>query len=123
MIRLLVCACFTVVGCSGDSRPNAADQRVAAEIADGGKDSTDRNIAQEYLLSLKDVVSAEEEKILLSEFGQWLRERDYAIQVVAKDGKHDLSCPYFPPDTPWVSHVFLDIKNLELLPRVKNGSR
>lgn len=90
------------------------------EIEDGGHTSSaDRDQAEAYFARLAKVGSAEEEKKLLTEFGEWLSEHEYKIQVKVVDGKHDLSCPYFPPETPWIRHLFLDIQNLDLLPTLE----
>ena len=62
--------------------------------------------AEAYLAALGEVGSAEEEKALLTEFGEWLRANRYRIRVEAKADSHVLSCPYFPPVTPWAEHAF-----------------
>lgn len=93
----------------------------AAENEDGGAVlDPDRDKAEKFLHALPDVESVEEEKKLLTEFGAWLRENEYKLSVTMIDGKHDLSCPYFPPETPWVRHSFLDDSNLELLPQIES---
>ena len=94
----------------------------AGEDEDGGVvQNPDRDKAEKVLASLPNVKSVEEEKKLLTEFGAWLRENEYKIEVIIIDGKYDLSCPYFPPETPWVRHSFLDNSNLEVLPRMDSG--
>jgi hypothetical protein len=91
----------------------------AGEEEDGGVvQNSDRDKADKFLAELPNVKSIDEEKKLLTEFGDWLRENEYKIEVTMIDGKYDLSCPYFPPETPWVRHSFLDKGNLALLPRV-----
>ena len=54
----------------------------------------------------------------MDSFAEWLKKKEYKIRVEVKKGEHVLSCPYFPPVTPWTEHSFLDVKNLELLPRL-----
>lgn len=96
----------------------APDDGSNVELEDGGQvENADRNKAEAYFVALCKVRSVEEEKTLLTEFGEWLSTNDYKINVVEKNGKHELSCPYFPPVTPWTNHTFHDIKNLELLPQ------
>ena len=123
MNRLAICLCLIVcVGCSREPIPKSGDRRSDAEVEDGGVvENADREKAQAFFVALGKVKSVEEEKKLLTEFGEWLEEKEYKIEVEVKDGKHTLLCPYFPPVTPWTSHSFLDIKNLELLPRLDNG--
>jgi hypothetical protein len=36
---------------------------------------------------------------------------------------HFLSCPFILPVTPWTEHTFLDVKDLELLPRRNEGGQ
>lgn len=88
------------------------------DVEDGGVvENVDRDKAEAYFVALGKVRSAEDEKKFLTDFGEWLSANDYKINVVEKNGKHELSCPCFPPVTPWTDHTFFDIKNLELLPR------
>lgn len=88
------------------------------DVEDGGVvENVDRDKAEAYLVAIGKVRSAEEEKQLLSDFGKWLVKNGYKVRVAEKNGKHELSCPCFPPVTPWTDHTFFDIKNLELLPR------
>ena len=90
-----------------------------SEVVDGGSvDNPHREKADDYLSALGKVSSAEEEAQHLTEFAAWLNKNDYRIRVEEAEGKHVLSCPYFPPVTPWTAHTFIDIKNLELLPRL-----
>lgn len=99
-------------------KPNAD----ADENEDGGTAlNPDRDKAEKFLRALPNVESVEEEKKLLAEFGAWLRENEYKLSVTMIDGNHDLSCPYFPPETPWVRHSFLDDSNLKLLPQIDSG--
>jgi hypothetical protein len=92
------------------------------EDVDGGTiENPDRDRAQEYFGAFAKVQSIEEEEKLLTEFAEWLKKKEYKVGVEVKNGKHILSCPYFPPVTPWTEHSFLDVKNLELLPRLDNG--
>ena len=113
-IAIIVCVIF----CAGCSRTPDTD----AEFIEGGTArNVDRDKCQEYFSALVNVQSAGEEKKILAEFGEWLKKKRYKIRVEVKNGKHMLSCPYFPPDTPWISHSFIDVKNLELLPRLDNG--
>ncbi|NNE93288.1 MAG: hypothetical protein HKN23_16720 [Verrucomicrobiales bacterium] len=108
------------VGCSRETDPNAASRGSNAGEKEG-VENADRETAERYFVALDEVQSAEEEEKLLKEFGQWLRENEYRIQVEAKSGKHRLSCPYFPPVTPWTDHTFFDAGNLALLPRFDEG--
>jgi hypothetical protein len=97
---------------------SAADRARPADVEDGGQvENADRDKAQEYFSALAKVQSVEEEEKLLTEFAEWLNKKEYKIRVEVKNGKHVLSCPYFPPVTPWTEHSFLDVKNLELLPQ------
>lgn len=114
----LVFGLILCVGCSSESEPDAADRsRDTDEVEEGGGPANpDRDRAEAYFGALNKVTSAEEEKKLLSEFGEWLRARDYKISVRVEEERHFLSCPYFPPVTPWTFHSFLDPTNLELLP-------
>ena len=97
------------------------DRRTDTEIEDGGTvENADRDKAEAYFVALGKVQTAEEEEKLLTEFGEWLKKTGYKIRVEEKNGKHNLSCPYFPPVTPWTEHSFRDIKNLELLPRLED---
>jgi hypothetical protein len=110
------------VGCSRVPDTNAVVSESNPEVEDGGQvKNADRDTAQEYFGRLAKVQSVEEEKKLLTEFAQWLKKRECKIRVEVENGKHVLSCPYFPPVTPWTEHSFLDVENLELLPRLDNG--
>ena len=122
LILMVLCLIFGV-GCSLASDIDAVASKPNPELEDGGVvENADRETAQEYLGRLAKVQSAEEEKKLLTEFAQWLEKNEYKVRVEVKNGKHVLSCPYFPPVTPWTEHSFLDLKNLELLPRLDNGA-
>ena len=83
---------------------------------DGGDEHPDRDKANAYFNALRKVRSAEEEKKLLTGFGEWLRKNGYDIRVAERKGKHLLECAHFPPVTPWIEHAFFDIENLKLLP-------
>jgi hypothetical protein len=97
---------------------NGVETAPDADVEDGGTvANADRDKAQAYFVSLGKVQSVEEEEKLLTEFGEWLEKNGYRISVVEKNGKHQLSCPHFPPVTPWAEHSFFDVKNLELLPQ------
>lgn len=88
-----------------------------AETEDGGEpQNPDCERAQEFLSRLPKVESAEEEKKLLTEFGDWLRDNKYTVTLERADDETRLLCPDFPPVTPWISHRFLDAENLALLP-------
>ncbi len=116
-IAILFCLVFCV-GCSREPDSNAVDRGTDADVEDGGLvENADRDKAEAYFVALGKVQSVEEEEKLLTEFGEWLEENGYKISVVEKNGKHELSCPYFPPVTPWADHSFFDVKNLELLPQ------
>jgi hypothetical protein len=83
--------------------------------------NADRDKAERYFQALGNVKTADEEEKLLTEFGEWLKQKGYKIRVVEeKNGRHFLSCPYFPSVTPWAIHSFLDVKNLKLLPIIDN---
>lgn len=111
----LICSC---VGCSREPIPNTVDRGPKTDIEDGGGvEDANRAKAEAYFASLGKVQSVEEERMLLTEFGEWLKEQGYRIRVVEKDGQHELSCPYFPPVTPWTNHSFFDTNNLTLLPQ------
>ena len=122
MSRLAIVFCVSMlVGCSGavpDTPANGAQRK----FEDGGPDkNVQRDKAEGYFMALRGVQSVDEEKQLLTEFGQWLTESGYKIQVEENDGRHKLSCPYFPPVTPWTEHAFYDIQNLQLLPLLEDG--
>ena len=123
MSRIAIVVClFFCVGCSADSDPNAVGRGTETDVEDGGiVENADRDKAEAYFVALGKVQSAGEEEKLLMEFGEWLRKSGYKIRVEVRKGKHVLSCPYFPPVTPWTDHSFLDAKNLELLPRLDDG--
>ena len=108
---------ISCAGCSGQPDRNAVDRGTHANVEDGGtvKDP-DRDKAEAYFVALGKVRSAAEEEKLLTEFGDWLSTNGYKISAEEKNGKYTLSCPYFPPVTPWTDHTFFDIKNLDLLP-------
>ncbi|MCR9200181.1 MAG: hypothetical protein NXI04_16220 [Planctomycetaceae bacterium] len=76
----------------------------------------DRDRAQEFLSQLSQIKSAEEEMKLLTEFADWLRDNKYTVRLEIVDDATRLTCPDFPPVTPWVSHTFLDSQNMALLP-------
>ena len=116
-ISIVLCLVF-FLGCFPGTDPNAVGRRADTDVEDGGVvENADRDKAETYFAALGKVQSVEEEEKLLTEFGQWLKEKGYRIRVEVKNGKHVLSCPYFPPVTPWTDHTFLDVKNLELLPQ------
>ena len=116
-ILIVLCMIFGV-GCSRVPGTDAVVSESNPEVEDGGVvENADRDKAEAYFVALRGVRSVEEEKKLLTEFGKWLSDHGYSIRVVERDGKHRLSCPHFPPVTPWADHTFLDIRNLELLPQ------
>ena len=121
--KIATCLALVVLaGCFRNPESNPVAQGRPDNVEDGGSvENADRDRAQEYFSALGDVESAEEEAKLLNDFGEWLRQEGFAVRVEVKNGKHDLSCPYFPPVTPWTSHSFIDIKNLELLPRLEDA--
>ena len=117
-ILLVLCVLFGA-GCSRVLDTDAVVSESIPEVADGGTvENADRDTAQGFLAGLAKVQSVEEEEKLLMEFAEWLKKKEYKIRVEVKNGKHVLSCPYFPPVTPWTDHTFLDVKNLDLLPRL-----
>ena len=122
MSRIAIVLCL--VFCAGCSRAPDTDPVVGGsdnEFIEGGTvENVDRDKAEEYFNALAKVQSVDEEEKLLTEFAEWLEKNGYKIRVEEANGKHVLSCPYFPPVTPWTSHSFLDVKNLELLPRLDN---
>ena len=89
MRRILIVLCMIFgVACSRVSDNDAVVSDLNSEVEEGGVvENADRDTAEAYLVAL------------------------------GKVGKHVLSCPYFPPVTPWTEHSFLDVKNLELLPQ------
>jgi len=106
-----------LVGCSGVTEPHTAINDSHTESEDGGiAKNADRDKAESFFIALTNVQSAEEERQVLTEFGQWLTESGYKIRVDEDKGKHNLSCPYFPPVTPWTEHSFYNVQNLDLLP-------
>ena len=120
-MKSLVAALLCLISCVGCSR--AADTGTVVggsedDFVEGGTvENVDRDKCEEYFLALDKVQSVEEEEKLLTEFAKWLNKNGYKIRVEVKNGQHVLSCPYFPPVTPWTEHSFLDVKNLELLPQ------
>lgn len=117
MIRFVIC--LSLVVCLGCSRETNAitEGKPNVELENGGGvKNLDRDKTQAFFVALAKVQSAAEEEKLLTEFGAWLKGKQLKIEVEVKNGKHFLTCPFFPPVTPWVSHSFRDIKNLELLP-------
>ena len=119
IIYVFLCAS---VGCSTKPVPNALDRGSDTEVEDGGiAENADRDKTEAFFVAFRKVRSVDEEEKLLTKFGEWLEWKDYKIRVEVKNGQHVLSCPYFPPLTPWTSHSFLDIRNLELLPRLDDG--
>lgn len=125
MPRNAICLFLMItLGCSREPVSSPVARGRVAETEDGGTvENADRTKADDYFSALGEVQTAEEEAKLLSEFGEWLRKKRYAIRANVKNGKHNLSCPYFPPVTPWTSHSFFDLKNLELLPRLESGAQ
>jgi len=123
MSRIVIVLCLIFgLGCSRAPDTDAVVSESSREGVDGGTvESADRDKAQEYFGALAKVQSVEEEEKLMTEFAEWLKKKEYKIRVEVKNGKHVLLCPYFPPVTPWTEHSFLDVKNLELLPRLDNG--
>ena len=123
MRQFAIALCLSLfVGCSSERSPDAVERGPESAVEDGGHvENADRDTVEAYFVALGKVESVQEEEELLAEFGAWLKEQGYTISVVEENGKHSLSCPYFPPVTPWTEHSFLDIKNLELLPRGENG--
>lgn len=124
MSRIAIVFCLILcAGCSGESDPSAVDRGSGSDpVEDGGiVENADRDKTEAYFVALGRVQSAEEEEKVLLELGEWLRKSGYKIRVEVKKGRQVLSCPYFPPVTPWTEHSFLDAKNLELLPRLDDG--
>lgn len=114
---LLICA-----GCSPAPDSDAVVEQPETGAVDGGVvDNPHRETADDYLTALGKVATAEEEEKHLIKFADWLKKNEYSIRVEEANGKHVLSCPFFPPVTPWTTHSFIDIKNLELLPRLDEG--
>ena len=113
---LFVTICF--IGCSG----NVEKKSKESEIDGGTVKNSDRDKAEEYFAAFKDLKSAEDEEKLMKDFGKWLETKEYYLRVELKDGKHNLSCPYFPPVTPWTDHRFFDVKNLNLLPQLAKAN-
>ena len=114
---MVLCVLFSI-GCSPAAESEVANGESDREVVEGGTvENVDRDKAQDYLTALGKVQSVEEEEKLLTDFAEWLKMNGYKIKVEEAEGKHLLSCPYFPPITPWTSHSFLDVKNLELLPQ------
>ena len=118
LIAICLILCF---GCTRQDH-NAADDSANEQVEDGGRvENPDRDKAEEYFVALGEVRSAEEEEKLLTEFGDWSSKKDYQISVREKSGTYELSCPHFPPVTPWTEHEFYDIGNLNLLPQRDDG--
>ncbi len=121
--RILVCVLSVsigslVVGCSPASDSEVVKNESDGGVVDGGTIiSVDTHRVQEYFDALAKVRSVQEEEKLISDFADWLSKNGYKIVIEEKNGKHVLLCPYFPPVTPWTSHSFLDIRNLEMLPK------
>ena len=123
--RAVLCAisfCLVVVlACAPESTTNVVGSgvpRSESEVEDGGSvKNEDRDRCAEYFEAFANIGSASEEKRLFTEFGDWLTKRGYLIEVEAKNGKHVLSCPYFPPVTPWTEHSCFDVQHLKLLPQ------
>ena len=107
---VLLALCMVVAaGCSRAPDTVAVTGKPNPEVEDGGVvKNADRDTAQDYLGRLAKVQSGEEEKKLLTEFAQWLKTKEYKVRVEVKNGKHVLSCPYFPPVTPWTDHTFVE---------------
>ena len=123
MIRIaLLWSVIVFTGCSSEPDANVIGRGTAADLDDGGQiENADRDKTEAFFTAIKKVQSADEEKELFAEFGNWLKANGYKVRVELKNGMHQLSCPYFPPVTPWTSHKMLDITNLELLPQVENA--
>ncbi|MEM7231791.1 MAG: hypothetical protein AAF517_06435 [Planctomycetota bacterium] len=120
MVRGFGSLCLILsLGCSRAPHSTPASGGSEPEPVDGGVvESPGREKASEYLQALARVQSVDEEAKLLTDFSEWLNLNGYKIRVEEANGKHTLSCPYFPPVTPWVEHRFLDARNVELLPRL-----
>lgn len=115
-VTLASCAVLCV-GCSSESDSGGSKESATALLENGGgKENPDRDQVENYFGALRAVQTDEDEAELLREFGNWLRERDYRILVEKRDGVNILSCPYFPPVTPWTEYSFRSRKNLDLLP-------
>ena len=118
----IVVSLICCVGCARQPDGSTVDQAMHADVEDGGRvPNADRDQAEAYFVALGQVRSVAEEEKLLTEFGEWLRTNGYKVSVTEKNGKHELSCPFFPPVTPWTEHTFFEIKNLDLLPRSDDG--
>ena len=93
----------------------------AEKIEDGGVvENPDREQVQKYFTKIRKINSADQEKKLFTEFAQWLNDNSYKIRIDLKNETHTLSCPYFPPETPWCRHTFFNTRNLDLLPQLKD---
>ncbi len=118
MGRIAVAVCCVI--CLGCVRAQESEN-VAGESefgVDGGTvKNANRDKANEFFQLLGEVQTVDEEEGLATEFAAWLNENGYKVVVEEDNGKHILSCPYFPPVTPWTSHTFLAAENLELLPQ------
>ncbi len=120
-IAILFCLVFCL-GCAPQLDPNSVDGGKNVDVEDGGVvENAHRDKAEAFFVAFEKVQSVEEEEKLLTEFGEWLAKNGYTIIAVEKNGEHELSCPHFPPVTPWTSHSFFDVNNLELLPRPDSG--
>jgi hypothetical protein len=98
--------------------PPGPSPEATREVEDGGDvKSEGRDRVNAFFLALGEARSADEEKAVVMDLARWLEARGYTLEVEERQGKHVLACPYFPPITPWISHRFLDLRNLELLPR------
>lgn len=112
---LCLALALTLVGCSPETeRPPT---NVSTETEDGGEVvNPHRDQATAYFQSLTKSESAEEEKRIVTELAAWLNANEYKVEIIEEDGVHTLSCPYFPPVTPWVQHTFIDADHVDLLP-------
>ena len=110
-----------LAGCSPPPDTEVITRSSTSEILEGGHvESADFKKVEMYFERLDNVESAKEEAELLTEFAGWLVTNGYKIRIEEKDGKHALSCPYFPPVTPWTDHAFFDVDNANLLPRLED---
>lgn len=122
--QLVVFGCLLVCwGCS-ESRPldrvttPTIVTTSCSEIEDGGLvPQPDRDRAQQYFSQFAQIDSLEDERRLLTEFGGWLGANGYRVEIEKAGDGFRLSCPYFPPVTPWTDYTFRDPANLDLLPQ------